>query len=712
MLRPTTARSILATFLTLLCGSTSLLLAAEAETAIAASTPQASTPLPGLISNPPLLSGNRRWQMFCKNPGLIAGAVDWSPDGRWLAMATGRAVRLFEMNGAPEFQKILVGHGDFIRAVRFSPGGELIATASLDGTVRIWDREGRVQRTYGEHEDAVHDVAWHPNGQRLASASADGTVRIWSIDGNTIATLSDHEAPVNAVAWSPDGKILASGCQNKVIRYWSPDGEKGPVAEGHIGSVRSLAWNFDGSQLLSCDLGIEASDNTKDDIAHVKVWNTQGEQVNSLTIDAPLTHVCWSPDGKRALAGGSMGFWIWTVAERRPPVRGALRALGVNVPVAWRPSGDLIITGTQLQNPNAFAVNSIPLRNIQLTSVAQSPDQSLLGVGRTGGSFSLYSIEGKQTYSLTTGQRGQSVAFYWSPDGTSFIPLQRLAPTIQQYDPTGKALGQPIRLPTSVRSGDWSRDGKYFAAGGDGMTVILVDLEAKTATQIGKQAHGITQVRFTPDQQQICSTGFDGCVRFWSRDGKPGKVFEAIATSIRGLALANDGKLLATGTEDGTIRFWTIEGESETTVGGHGGYVETLDFDPTGTLLASGSWDHTVRIWKRDGSPVSVLRGHEGGVYGVQWSHDGRHLFSCGDDGTVRMWNAGSGETEWQSLLGEGGGYVTMDAHGHVKYGDEKILETDFVFFAEDEQGRLAQTPWASIRTAVEPPSDTVSKAE
>src|SRR5262249_7465291 len=160
----------------------------------------------------PPLPGNRRWQMFSKYPKKSAGAVDWSPDSRWLAMATGRVVRIFDADGVPEFQKVLVGHSDFVRAVRFSPNGQLIATASLDGTVRIWDLDGFEKLVYRDHEDAVHDVAWYPDGTRLASASLDGTVRIWSPEGRTIASLPDHEAPVNAVAWSPDGTLLASGC--------------------------------------------------------------------------------------------------------------------------------------------------------------------------------------------------------------------------------------------------------------------------------------------------------------------------------------------------------------------------------------------------------------------------------------------------------------------------------------------------------------------
>ncbi len=676
------------------------------------SVPEVRSPLPGMISNPTPLAGNRRWQMFTKNPGRTAGGVGWSPDGNWLAIATGRMVRIFQVVGAPEFQKVLVGHTDFVRAVRFSPNGELIATASLDGTVRIWDANGREQRAYREHEDGVQDVAWHPDGKRLASASLDGSVRIWSVEGTTIATLNDHEAPVNAVAWSPDGKWLTSGCQNKVIRFWSPEGQKGPIAEGHIGSVESLAWNFDGSQLLSCDHGIESSDNEVSDMAHMKIWDVNGHEISSTTIDRPMSHVAWSPDGKVALGGGSRSIWMWNSAEGKPAQRRAL-GMGVNVPVAWRPSGDLFIAGPQLHDKNGTNTSSIPLRNIELCSISQNPDGSILTVGRTGNLVYLYDADGKQIRELTLQRLGNfEIAPCWSPDGKTFIPCQRLTNTLQRYDAAGNIVGPPISLPSDSRSIDWSHDGKFLAVGGDGMIVMLVDLENSSVTQIGKQLHGITQVRFTPDQQQICSAGFDGCVRFWSRDGKPEKVFEAVSTSIRGLAWARDGKSLATGSEDGLIRFWNMSGEIETVAGGHGGFIESLDFNSDSTALASGSWDHTVRIWNRDGSPVTVLRGHEGSVFGVQWAREGRRVYSSGNEGAIRLWDVTTGETEWQSLLGLGGGYVTIDSHGRVKHGNEKILDSDFVFFAEDDQGRLINTKWADIRAEIQPDTTAANDAK
>jgi WD40 repeat protein len=519
------------------------------------------------------------------------------------------------------------------------------------------------------------------------------------VDGQTVASLSDHEAPVNAVSWSPDGKWLASGCENKTIRYWTADGKPGPMIDAHIGPVRSLAWNFNGTQLLSCDHGIESSSEELDDLAHIKIWDAAGKLIATMPVDKPLSHVCWKPDGSVAVAGGARMVWSWPSGEKTFT---RFFAPGVNVPVAWRPSGDLIAAGPQLHSQDGQPLPGlIPLRTIVPISPNQNPAGTRIGVGRrtAPAAYFLFDSDGKQLPESDLFQKnGWVQVFAWSPDGKTFIPAQRTSGEFQRFDFEGNKVGDAVTSVAFMSAADWSRDGRYVAGGGSERIVQLIDLQSDIVKQIGKQAHGITQVRFTPDQTQVCSAGYDGCVRFWSLDGKPGKVYEAVSAPIRGLAWAPDGQVLASGHEDHTIRLWNSAGEADVVMGDHGDYVEWLDFNPDGTLLASASRDSTVRLWNRDGAPLKVLRGHEGSVTWVQWTRDGKGVLSCADDGSIRHWNAATGLTEWQVFIGQAGGYVALDSTGRVKHGDEKILESDFVVFAEDEQGNLVRTEWADIR--------------
>jgi WD40 repeat protein len=77
--------------------------------------------------------------------------------------------------------KSINGHRAEVRSIAFSPNGKLMASASADQTIKLWNREGVHLATLKGHANAVWSVAFSPDSQWLISASEDGTAKLWQV---------------------------------------------------------------------------------------------------------------------------------------------------------------------------------------------------------------------------------------------------------------------------------------------------------------------------------------------------------------------------------------------------------------------------------------------------------------------------------------------------------------------------------------------------
>ncbi|KAI1821254.1 soluble quino protein glucose/sorbosone dehydrogenase [Xylaria intraflava] len=115
----------------------------------------------------------------------------------------------------------LMGHSKQVNAVTISPDGRLIATASWDNSVKIFDRDGKFLATLRGHVAPVFQIAFSADSRLLVSCSRDTTVKTWDMRTFKLKTdLPGHEDEVYAVDWSADGSCVASGGKDKAVRIW------------------------------------------------------------------------------------------------------------------------------------------------------------------------------------------------------------------------------------------------------------------------------------------------------------------------------------------------------------------------------------------------------------------------------------------------------------------------------------------------------------
>jgi len=107
--------------------------------------------------------------------------------------------------------------------VAFLPDTSVLAIGSTDGLTTFWNvrSDEKSRSTSWGHAGWVTSLAVAPKGKVLASGSLDTTVRIWDTEsGEERAVLTGHDAAVSSVAFSPSGQILASGSHDGIIRLW------------------------------------------------------------------------------------------------------------------------------------------------------------------------------------------------------------------------------------------------------------------------------------------------------------------------------------------------------------------------------------------------------------------------------------------------------------------------------------------------------------
>jgi WD40 repeat protein len=140
------------------------------------------------------------------------------------------------------------------------------------------------------------------------------------------------------------------------------------------------------------------------------------------------------------------------------------------------------------------------------------------------------------------------------------------------------------------------------------------------------------------------------CARSPGQEVRPRSVLKGHTSFVYSVAVAPDGRTLASGERRGSIICWDARTERprwmiEAHAGGDHGYTHVMSvaFSPDGKTLASGGWDQTVRLWDAATGELKLILPHEDLVYCVAFSPDGKTLASGDHEAVVRLWEVRTG---------------------------------------------------------------------
>jgi WD40 repeat protein len=572
----------------------------------------------------------------------VVHGLAYSHDGSRLATASqDGTVRVWDAQTGKQ-ELLLSRHGDSVACVAFSPDGSRLASGSSDKTVRVWALPGgREQMILQGHTEAVAGVAFSPDGKHLASGSHDQTVKVWSLEtGEVERTLEGHCGEVFGVAFSPDGKHLASGSHDQTVKVWDAQtGREERTLKGHTGWVTDVAFSPDGTRLASASV-----DQT------VRVWEaaTGREQLTLRGHSAPVNSVMFSPDGRRlasAAEDSTARLWDAQTGQEVFVVKGYTDRVHA---VAFSPDG------TRLASADDRTVRvwdaQVGPEDVTLagatgpvTGVVFSPDGSRVA-GAAGLEVRVWDRTSGQTALILRGHAGPVYGVAFSPDGN------RLASA--SYDRTVKlwdARTGEEQLTLRGHAGEvagvaFSPDGNRLASASYDGTVKLWDAgTGKEVLTLKGHTAQVNGVCFSPDGRRLASASGDGTVKLWDAQiGQEVHTLKGHSNPVHGVCFSPDGRRVASASQDQTVKVWDAQtGQEQLTLKGHTGPVLGVCFSPDGRRLASASWDRTVRLWDAQaGLEALNLKGHTAWVSGVAFAPDGRRLASASYDKTVRVWDA------------------------------------------------------------------------
>ncbi|MCT7957327.1 AAA-like domain-containing protein [Laspinema palackyanum] len=557
-------------------------------------------------------------------------AVDYSPDGQEIVTAgVDGTLKLWKRDGT--LIKTLTGHQAVVRVVKFSPNGKFIASSGDDKTVKIWKRNGTLLSSVQANTSGIWSLDFSPDGEQVISGGSDSTVEAWNSQGELVRRFEGDTTGIRAMAFSPDGQIVAAGKIDNTIQLWNADGTKLRELIGHPGPIYAIAFSPDNTLLAS---------GTVDGM--INIWTREGTLLHTVKAhEATVKELRFSPDSS-ILASVSwdktLKLWkrdgslistlqghdaaIWGLAFS-PDGEEIASAGADNVAILWKTKS---IFQQQL-----YALNGL-VRGLSL-----SADGKVIGTSGSDKAFHLWQLDGTKLRTV----EGHTAAVV----NIDFHPTQEIIASVSEdktlkiWKLDGTLLQSFDNANAALLSVDWDFDGERIAAGDANGVIWLWSRKQGFIKPLTGHTAPTWSVEFSPDGQLLASASNDSTIRLWNPSGQLLKTLNGHDAAVWKVTFSPDGEMIASGSGDMTAKLWQKDGTLIKTLTGHTAAVWGIDFSPDGSLIATSSIDETIKIWTREGVLLTTLTGHQAGIRAVAFHPTRPILISVADEQVMTIWH-------------------------------------------------------------------------
>jgi WD40 repeat protein/transcriptional regulator with XRE-family HTH domain len=552
---------------------------------------------------------------------------------------------------ASRVELTLRGHTDVVWSAVFSPDGTRVATASADGTAKIWDATtGEDLLTLkGSDYGIVWDAVFSPDGEVLATAGQDGMVHLWNArTGQEVSRLVGHAEDVFHVEFSPKGSRIATISPDGTARIWDAltGKELLRLDQGSDAVPYWVAFRPDG-------LRIAVANTRGSNEGWVSVWDVvTGEMLFSLPDqNAFVDSVAFSPDGARMVTTSddqTVRIWDANSGELRQTFYGQTTIV---TNAAYSPDGAQI--ATVLGNGQVSVVDAATGREVltlaghssNIRMIAFSPDGTRLVTASSDKTARVWDLgPSREVLTLTNGpailsQVGAKLAY--SPDGTQ-LAVAYSDPIAKVWEVrTGELLFRLAGHTDEVLFIAYSFDGsRLVTASRDGTAKVWDATSGKELLTLSGHTNAVAGAAFSPDGSRLATASFDGTAKIWDAEtGQEILTLRGHTDWLASVVFSADGTRIATSSFDGTAIVWdAMTGKRLLTLHGHTNTVRQVVFNPDGTRLGTAGLDGNAKLWDaQTGKELLTLSGHAGQVLSIAFSPDGKIVATAGGDRTAEL---------------------------------------------------------------------------